>query len=115
MKAEKTVDEIFSEADVFFKYGLLSKARELLEALTLRVPDNIDLHLRLKSVYSDIGDKESAVTECLILSELYRRGGENENSQKMLMKYPLLTQDCRKRRGLIYSKQPLSHPQPLKN
>ena len=86
MKAEKTVDEIFSEADVFFKYGLLSKARELLEALTLRVPDNIDLHLRLKSVYSDIGDKESAVTECLILSELYRRGGENENSQKMLGK-----------------------------
>ena len=84
IKAEKTVDEIFSEADIFARYGLLSEAQKLLEGLRLKIPKSIDLHLRLKSVYSDIGDKESAVTECLILSEIYKRNGDIENSEKVL-------------------------------
>ena len=83
-KAEKTVEEIFTEADIFVRYGLLREAQKLLEGLKLRVPESIDLHLRLKSVYADTGDKESAVTECLILSELYSRGGDTGNEQKML-------------------------------
>ncbi|MBS1114637.1 MAG: Tetratricopeptide repeat protein [Nitrospirae bacterium] len=81
--AKKPVDEIFTEADIFFRYGLLNEARELLEGLRLRVPENIDLHLRLKNIYADLDDKESAVTECLILSELYKHNGDTENSEKV--------------------------------
>ncbi len=96
IKAEKTVDEIFTEADIFFRYGLLSEARKLLEGLKLRVPENIDLHLRLKAVYTDIDDKESVVTECLILSELYKRNGDTENSGKILREaYELSPSDPR--------------------
>lgn len=84
VKAEKTVDEIFSEADIFARYGLLSEARKLLEGLRLKIPKSIDLHLRLKSLYLDFGDKESAVTECLILSEIYKLSGDMENSQSVL-------------------------------
>jgi tetratricopeptide (TPR) repeat protein len=84
IKAEKTVDEIFSEADIFASYGLLSEAQKLLEGLRLRIPKSIDLHMRLKSVYSDFGDKESAVTECLILSEIYKLNGDIENSERVL-------------------------------
>ena len=84
IKAEKTVDEIFSEADIFARYGLLNEAQKLLEGLRLRIPKSLDLHLRLKSVYSDFGDKESAVTECLILSEIYKLNGDIENSEKVL-------------------------------
>jgi len=84
IKAEKTVDEIFSEADIFARYGLLSEAQKLLEGLRLRIPKSIGLHLRLKSVYSDFGDKESAVTECLILSEIYKLNGDIENSKRVL-------------------------------
>ena len=84
IKAEKTLDEIFTEADIFVRYGLLSEARELLEGLRLKAPENIDLHLRLKNVYADIDDKESAVTECLILSELYKRSGDTTASEKVL-------------------------------
>ena len=84
IKAEKTFDEIFTEADIFVRYGLLSEARELLEGLRLKAPENIDLHLRLKNVYADIDDKESAVTECLILSELYKRRGDTAASEKVL-------------------------------
>ncbi len=84
IKAEKTVDEIFSEADIFARYGLLSEAQKLLEGLRLRIPKSLDLHLRLKSVYQDFGDKESAVTECLILSEIYKLNGDIENSERVL-------------------------------
>jgi tetratricopeptide (TPR) repeat protein len=84
IKAEKTVDEIFYEADIFARYGLLGEAQKLLEGLRLKIPKSIDLHLRLKSVYSDFGDKESAVTECLILSEIYKLSGDIENSQSVL-------------------------------
>ncbi len=84
IKAEKTVDEIFTEADIFSRYGLLTEAMALLEGLRLKAPENIDLHLRLKSLYADTGDKESAVTECLILSELYKRIGDTAASEKTL-------------------------------
>ena len=84
VKAEKTIDEIFSEADIFARYGLLSEAQKLLEGLRLKIPKSIDLHMRLKSIYLDFGDKESAVTECLILSEIYKLNGDIENSQGVL-------------------------------
>lgn len=84
IKAEKTIDEIFTEADIFARYGLLSEARELLEGLRLKAPENIDLHLRLKNVYANVNDKESAVTECLILSKLYKRHGDTAASDKVL-------------------------------
>lgn len=96
IKAEKAVDEIFTEADIFARYGLLSEAQKLLEGLKLRIPENIDLHLRLKAVYSDIDDKESVVTECLILSELYKRNGDTENSGQILREaYELSPSDPR--------------------
>ena len=84
IKAEKTIDEIFTEADIFARYGLLNEAQKLLEKLKLRDPENIDLHVRLKTIYVDIDDKEAAVTECLILSELYKRNHEVESSDKIL-------------------------------
>jgi len=81
---EKTVEEIFIEADIFSRYGLAGEAIRLLEGLKLREPKNIDVHTRLKSLYLDASDRESAVTQCLILSELYKRIGNSENSEKML-------------------------------
>ena len=84
ISAEKAVEEIFTEADIFSRYGLLGEAQKLLEGLKLRIPESVDLHLRLKTIYVDIDDKESAVTECLVLSELYRRSGDTENSEKVL-------------------------------
>jgi tetratricopeptide (TPR) repeat protein len=81
---ERTVDEIFTEADIFYRYGLLSEAKRLLEGLKFREPDNIDLHARLKSVYMDTSDKGPFVTECLILYDLYAKTGDIENAERML-------------------------------
>jgi tetratricopeptide (TPR) repeat protein len=44
----------------------------------------MELHLRLKSLYAETGDKEQAVTECLILSELCKRAGDISKSEQMI-------------------------------
>ncbi|MEW6215818.1 MAG: tetratricopeptide repeat protein, partial [Nitrospirota bacterium] len=44
----------------------------------------IDIHTKLKSIYIETGDKEMAVTECLILAELYNRAGNIEQREQVL-------------------------------
>lgn len=84
VKGDRTADEIFTESDIFYRYGLLSEAKRLLEELKLREPENIDMHARLKSIYMDTSDNESFVTECLILNVLYAKIGDIENAEEML-------------------------------
>jgi tetratricopeptide (TPR) repeat protein len=81
---EKTEEEILTEADIFSRYGLLNEAIKILEGLKLGNPQNTDIHIRLKTLYIDTSDKESAVTECLILNELFKRKGDPEMAEKML-------------------------------
>lgn len=73
---EKTAEDLLLDADVFLKYGLYDDARAILEDLKMRMPDNIDIHMKLKSLYLETDDRELAVTECLILSEIYGKLGE---------------------------------------
>jgi len=82
--AEKTFEEALIDADIYLRYGLHENARELLETYKEKFPDNIDIHLRIKSVYADTGDRERAVTECLVLSDLYRKAGDHEQSRQMI-------------------------------
>jgi len=82
--SDKTAEEIFVETDIFSRYGLLQEAIKLLEGLKSREPENIDVHLRLKTLYAETADRESAVTECLILHELYKRAGDTDNATKAL-------------------------------
>lgn len=83
-EGEKTDEEILTEADIFSRYGLLGEAIKVLERLKLRNPQNSDIHARLKSLYKDTSDMESAVTECLILNELFKRQGDFEQAEKVL-------------------------------
>lgn len=84
VKAEKAFDEVIIEADIFSRYGLLSEAQRLLEGLKQRFPEDIDVHVRLKSVYEDTQHKEAAVSECLILHELYKHKGDEANAEQAL-------------------------------
>ncbi len=108
---EKTVEELLTEADVFSRYGLLSEAIKLLESLKLRAPQNADIHVRLKSLYVDTADKESAVTECLILSELYKRHGEPDRAERMLQEAAGIYPDDPRlaERGVIPQLEPTSY------
>lgn len=95
-KPEKSVEESLAEADIFLRYGLYDEARTLLESLKVREPQNIDIHMKLKALYIDTGDKEQAVTECLILAELYSRAGNIEQREGVLKEaYELNPEDPR--------------------
>lgn len=84
VKSEKSIEESIAEADIFLRYGLYDEAKGLLESLKLREKDNVDVHTKLKTLYVDTGDKELAVTECLILAELYNRTGKVEQREGFL-------------------------------
>jgi len=83
-EGKKSTEEILIESDIFLRYGLHNEALRLLEGLKIKDPRNIEVHARLKSLYASASDKESAVTECLILSELYRRSGNAELAEGVL-------------------------------
>ncbi len=96
VKEEKTVDEAFSEAEVFIKYGLFEDAINLLEEFTLKEPENIDLHLKLKSLYANTDKKDQVVKECLTLSELSEKAGDIEKSKQLLKEaYKISPEDPR--------------------
>lgn len=84
VEKEKTTEDMLIDAEIFIKYGLFDEARVILDELKSKEPQNIDVHLRLKSLYMETDDKEQAVTECLILSELYKRKDEIEKSEVFL-------------------------------
>jgi tetratricopeptide (TPR) repeat protein len=81
---EKPIEVALTEADVFIRYGLYNDARTLLEGLKGRHPESIDLHEKLKTLYTETKDLEQAVTECLVLSALRERLGEMGASKALL-------------------------------
>lgn len=80
----KTFEEAILESDIYLRYGLYENAKSLLEAFRQKESENIDLHLRLKTLYIDTGDMGQAISECLVLNELYRKAGDIENSNEMI-------------------------------
>lgn len=84
IKEDKTVDEAIAEGEVFLQYGLYEDARNLLEDLCEKAPDNIELHLKLKSLYMNTNNKDKAITECLILFDLYGNAGDAEARDRII-------------------------------
>lgn len=80
----KTFEEAILESDIYLRYGLYENAKALLEPFREKESENIDLHLRLKTLYIDTGDTEQAISECLLLNELYRKAGDVESSDEMI-------------------------------
>ncbi len=83
-EGEKTAEDLLTDADIFIKYGLSDEARSILEGLSLKEPENVEVHEKLRSLYLEMNVRELAVTECLILCELYGRSGKIEMSEAAL-------------------------------
>ncbi|MBI4823796.1 MAG: tetratricopeptide repeat protein [Nitrospirae bacterium] len=108
---EKTIEESLTEADIFLRYGLYDEAKTLLEGLKVKIPENIDIHLKLKSLYLDTADKEQTVTECLILAELYGRNHEEDKKQSVLSEaYEINPDDPRLVERIAPAKEEVSPP-----
>jgi tetratricopeptide (TPR) repeat protein len=85
---EEISEEIFqghmTEAEVYIKYGLNSKAIEQLTLLSELAPSKEEPHLQLKELYIKEGMQEKAVQECLILSKLYAKAGAEDKRAAIL-------------------------------
>ncbi len=84
VKEEKSLDEKLVDADIFVRYGLMDEALDVLEKLRVEEPENMEVHRRLKNIYLEKGDRESAVTECLILARLFEREGSVEQREQVI-------------------------------
>jgi tetratricopeptide (TPR) repeat protein len=81
---EQEEEDALAEAEMYIRHSLYDKAMRVLEALKVKDPGNVEVHLKLKSVYLETGDKEQAIAECLILSELYSRAGDEDKKIDLL-------------------------------
>jgi tetratricopeptide (TPR) repeat protein len=84
IKADKLVDEAIVEADTALENGLYENVKDLLLPFRESESGNTDLHERLKTLYIYTGDKEQAVTEFLILNELYKKAGDSLKAEQMI-------------------------------
>jgi tetratricopeptide (TPR) repeat protein len=82
--SEVLFDSYLTEADVYAKYKLHSKAAERLRYLAKLAPTRVEPHLRLKEIYLQEGMTEQAVEACLILVQLYEAQGADDPKRAML-------------------------------
>lgn len=82
--SETTFQGHLTEAEVYIKYGLNSKAIEQLTLLRELAPSREEPHLQLKELYLKEGMREEAVRECLFLSDLYGKIGAEEKKTAIL-------------------------------
>ena len=108
IEAEKTLEEGLIEADIYIRYGLFDKAHEILDTFIQKEPENIDLHLRLKSLYADTDKTDQAVASCLTLHELYEKAGDSKNSGQMIQEAYAINPDDPRLAGIAL---PLHHEQ----
>lgn len=81
---DKSTDELLTEVEVLLRYGQNVPALEILEQLKSKEPANIDVHKKLKNLYMETGEKELAITECLVLANLYEKNGDSEKKEILL-------------------------------
>ncbi|UCG78341.1 MAG: tetratricopeptide repeat protein [Nitrospirota bacterium] len=82
--AEKSTEEALTDVEIFLRYGQTEEAGKVLESLKSKEPENIEVHKKLKSLYIETGEKEMAVTECLVLANLYGKTGNTEMKEQVM-------------------------------
>jgi len=82
--SEATFQGHMTEAEVYIKYGLNSKAIEQLTLLSQLAPSREEPHLQLKELYLKEGMHEKAAQECIFLSKLYEKTGAEDKRNTVL-------------------------------
>jgi tetratricopeptide (TPR) repeat protein len=98
VKDECSDDEKYMLAEHLFSWGLLDEARDILEELSYRYPDEGDVLLFLAEVYTELDEEEKAIEilseideddpsyprACLLAADLYQMQGLDEVSERKL-------------------------------
>jgi tetratricopeptide (TPR) repeat protein len=78
------LQSLFTEAEVYLKYGLSTKAIEQLQQILAMEPENEMAHQHLKEIYKNEGPTEKAIEECFHLLGIYKKAGDSEREMAIL-------------------------------
>jgi tetratricopeptide (TPR) repeat protein len=74
------VEEHLNEGRVFRKYGLVDKARDQLEAVLSRFPDDLDALQELVDLHREKGESAAAAQRLRVMAEVHRLKGEPDKA-----------------------------------
>lgn len=66
-----------SEAEILAGHGQVGHAVEILSAILVYAPENVQVHMKLKDVYSRAGIMDKAGEQCLQLARIHESRGES--------------------------------------
>lgn len=78
------LQSLFTEAEVYLKYGLSTKAIEQLQQILAMDPENETAHQQLKDIYRNEGTTDKAIEECFHLINIYKKTGDSERETAIL-------------------------------
>ncbi len=81
---QEYIGERLTEAEVFVKYGLVDKALEQLKTVLKRFPRCVRAREKLRDLYTENGDPDHAVSECIHLARILRDGGDGPAAEGVL-------------------------------
>ena len=69
-----------SEAEILAGHGQVSHAVEILTAILIYAPENLQVHIKLKDIYMRAGIMDKAAKQCLELARIHQNRGETARS-----------------------------------
>lgn len=73
-----------SEAEILAGHGQVGHAVEILNAILIYAPENVQVHLKLKDIYLRAGIMDKASHECLELARIHQGRGETARSSDFM-------------------------------
>lgn len=101
-----------TEADVYIKYGLYSKAIEQLLLVSELCPLREEPHLQLKEIYLKQGMTEKAIRECWVLSRIYGKKGAEDKKNEILRELTILDPEGQYKEEIRPKATKVSQPAP---
>ncbi len=78
------IQEKFSEAQIFLKYGLVEKAIGELQSVLKISPDHIQAHQKLIGIYRQLDKKDKLVRQIIKLANVFKQQGDIDTSENLV-------------------------------
>ncbi|MFB3850300.1 MAG: tetratricopeptide repeat protein [Acidobacteriota bacterium] len=78
------IQEKFSEAQIFLKYGLVEKAIGELQSVLKIVPDHIQAHQKLIGIYRQLDKKDKLVRQIIKLANVFKQQGDLDTAENLV-------------------------------
>jgi protein TonB len=99
------VQEI-SKAEILVAYRKVDQAVSMLRDVLKKLPDNLDVHIKLKDVYLRTEMMAEAAEECRQLERIYKTRGEDERARDYAVRASRLTQLIAQPPGDVHQAKP---------